>query len=626
MMRWLWMILLLVAMCGCGVTARDVWQNVVLPEERTVEHREVSDLPPAPIPANEPPRTVFDPRPNTPEWAVSLDEAIRIALERARVIRILTGTTATASGATIYDAAVTQTSIDQALARFDAVLSQANSWSRIDSPVATNDLTDLSRSRIISTPFDTYQSTLGLTKTNVLGGQLGINYIENPIRYSDATINAVSPLTSGFIIPLNPQTTRTVALNYTQPLLQGGGYRVNMAPVVIARLNTEVSFFQYKDNVQEMVRGVIEGYWALVQSRTDVIARTKQVEQSKEALDRARARLKAGLGDLGDVAQAELAYTQFKATLIAAEANVLTREGALRNILGLPPTDDRRIVPVSVPTKDRVSFDWAGLVRLAEQNRPDIIELKIIIEAEQQRLLQAQNQMLPTLNGVAQYQWNGLNGTMPNGEFLTTHAGQYLSWTVGVNFSVPLGLRQGRALVRQEKLLIEKDRANLDQALHGAIHELTQTVRDLDSAYEQYKVYKETHAAAERNYKLQKEKKDNGKGIQLDVLQAINDLGNAINLEAGALLTYNIALANLERRTGTILESHGLVFHEERFRAAGPLLHPRPYPSALVPVGSPVRYPDSGGPAENSFNLGGPEPQPSDIRPKFGPPVPDGAR
>lgn len=603
MMRWFMMMLLFLAVGGCGATTHEVLRNIVLPEERTIAYRETSELPSVPIPANVPPRTVLDPRPETPEWALSLDEAIRIAIERSRVVRVLTGITAVSSGQTVYDAAITHTTIDQALARFDAVLAQNNTWSRTNTPTASNDLTDFTRSIITSTPVESYQSNLSLTKTNVLGGQLGLNYIENPVRFPNGS-GSINPFFPGLAVPLNPQTTRNVSLNYTQPLLQGGGYRVNMAPVVIARLNTEVSFFQYKDSVQEMVRGVIEAYWTLVQARTDVSARTKQVEQSKEAFDRAKARLKAGFADSGEVAQAEVAHTQFRASLIVAESATLTREGALRNILGLPPSDDRRIVPVSVPTTTRLPFEWESLVRLAEQRRPDIIELKIIIEAEQQRLLQAENQTLPKLDAVAQYRWNGLNGTMPNGEFLSTQAGKFNDWTLGINFSVPLGLRQGRALVRQEKLLIEKDRANLDQALHAAIHELTATVRDLDSAYAQYKVYKETRAAAEVNLDLQMEKRKTNRNIYLDVLQAINDLGNAINLEAGALLNYNISLATLERRTGTILDSHGLVFHEERFRAAGPLLHGRLYPSAIVPVGSPQRYPDSGAPSENSFNLG----------------------
>ena len=124
-----------------------------------------------------------------------------------------------------------------------------------------------------------------------------------------------------------------------------------MAPIVIARLNTEQSFFQYKDSVQEMVRGVIEAYWNLVQARIDVWARKIQVEQSEEAFERETARLKTGLGDQRTWPRRSVTYNQFQASLIAAEADVLTREGALRNLLGLPPNDDRQIVPVSAPTE-----------------------------------------------------------------------------------------------------------------------------------------------------------------------------------------------------------------------------------------------------------------------------------
>src|SRR5262249_8333887 len=153
---------------------------------------------------------------------------------------------------------------------------------------------------------------------------------------------------------------------------------------------------------------------------------------------------------LGSVSQARVSYNQFRANLVAAEADVLTREGALRNLLYLPPEDDRRIVPVSAPTSRGLRPDWGAMVRLAEQRRPDIGELKIITEADRVRLLQAQNQALPRLDATALYRWNGLSGEMPDEEHLSTHAGQFTDWSVGINFSVPLGLRQGRALVREQ--------------------------------------------------------------------------------------------------------------------------------------------------------------------------------
>ena len=325
-----------------------------------------------------------------------------------------------------------------------------------------------------------------------------------------------------------------------------------------------------------------------------VWARKIQVQQSKENYERESARLKTGFGDAGTVAQAKVSYSQFQASLIAAEAAVLTDEGTLRNLLLLPPDDDRKIVPTSIPASQRLQPDWNDLIRLAEQRRPDIVELKIITEADQVRLLQARNQALPQLNAVAAYTWNGLSGEMPNGAPLATAAGQYTSWSVGVNFSVPLGLRQGRALVRQQELMIARDQANVEEEVHLALHQMAETIRDLDSAYEQYLAYRETRAAAEINLRLQNEKFRTGQGIYLNVLQALNDWGNAVTSEAQQLLTYNIALATLERQTGTILETHGVVFAEERFRAAGPLGilgHGRLYPFAEVPVGSPDAIP-----------------------------------
>jgi outer membrane protein TolC len=612
--------LLLCIVCGCEITVPDIHQNIILPEQRTLEIREPSAFPPAPIPPNTPPRTVSNPRPGTVEWRLSLDEAIAIGLANAQVVRILTGTTAVSSGQTIYDAAITNTTIDQQQATFDPTAFSNNKWMRTNTPFAQfvtptgTALTGVNgttgafvpgspasflQSIITSNPTNTYLSDAGLMKTNVLGGKWSLDWIENPTRIAN-----LGPY------PLNPETPRSLTLSYTQPLLQGGGFQVNMAPIVIARLNTEQSFFQYKDSVQELVRGTAEAYWNLVQARVNLFARKIQEQQSKEAFDRESARLKTGFSDVGTVSQTRVTYNQFVASRIAAEADVLTREGALRNLLGLPASDDRQIIPTSAPASVRLPHDWDDLLRLAEQRRPDVIELKIILEADQQRLIQAENQALPRLDAVALYRWNGLSGEMPNDMDASTHPGQYTDWSISINFSVPLGLRQGRALTRQQRLLIVRDRANIEQQIHLAIAQLAATLRDLDSAYEQYLAYRETRAAADINLRVQNEKFRAGQTIYLNVLQALNDWGNAVSTEAQQLLLYNIALATLERQTGTILETHGLIFAEERFRAAGPLLCKEPlYPAAHPAYGQPRQYPGTGSPSENSFDLRNPAPR-----------------
>ncbi len=92
----------------------------------------------------------------------------------------------------------------------------------------------------------------------------------------------------------------------------------------------------------------------------------------------------------------------------------------------------------------------------------------------------------------------------------------------------------------------------------------------------------------------------------LNVLQAIGSWGDAVSAEAQSLTAYNTQLANLERRTGTILETHGIRFYEERYQSIGPLgrLHPpASYPRSLNFQRDLDNYPATNQPAEESFDL-----------------------
>ena len=246
-----------------------------------------------------------------------------------------------------------------------------------------------------------------------------------------------------------------------------------------------------------------------------------------------------------------------------------------------------RLTLTTPETTLRVEPRWDEILQLAGDYRPDLIELKLTIEADQQAWIQANNMGRPQVDLVAYCRFNALEGQTPGGEHLATAAGQFVDSSVGVNLSMPLGLRQDRAKLRSAELTLVRDRANLEQGMHNTIHILAGNVRNLAQYYAQYEVYKETRAAARDNLKQQFADYGAGRAIYLNVLQAISDWGNAISAEAQALAQYNTELANLERQTGTILETHGVRFLEERYRSIGPLgrcVMPKAYPAALPPA------------------------------------------
>lgn len=568
---------------------------IVFREQRTVQVRDPSQLPRASLPTTPPPQTITSPE-ALPTRELSLDEAIRTALVHAQVIRILAGVTAVSTGQTIYDPAIVNNDIDRQQGRFDPRVEVGNRFNRAETPFArVVPLPEVVG--IDGRPQDNYALDVGVAKTTTLGGTF---------RF-DTTTDA-SRQRAGFYDPpgsfflLNPETRSLAQFSYTQPLLQGGGLRANLAPIVISRIETEQSFFRLKDSVQDLVRSTVEGYWALVFARANLRARRWQYEQTQWDYERLQARQRAGLADAVDVELAHVASASARADLIAAQADLLDREAALRNLLGFPPYDSHQILPTTPPTLDELAFNWFELIELAERQRPDLIELKLILEADEQQLYLARNQAHPRLDTQALYRWNGLEGETPLGASAASRAGQYTDWTLSVNFSVPLGLRSERAALRRRELLIARDRANLDQGLHAASHQIALSLRNLAFYYQQYKAFRETREAATINLQAQQKAFEAGLINYLNVLQAITSLANSGTSEARTLLQYNSALALLERQTGTILESHGIRFAEERFGSIGPLRHDRFYPERLPPTLNGDRYPTGTQPSEEVFD------------------------
>ena len=579
---------------------------LVKPEQQRLMYHDPAALPGPAFTLTEPPPTLRSEEDIRGSRPIALDEAIAIALRHSEVVRVLGGAIASTSGRTIYDAALANQAVDQQRAAFDPVATINNDWRQFEPPPGAVDFIDPDgpdpelpfASDLRGSKTENYAFSAGVSQRNLAGGTARYQFSNDNTR--------ISPGTFG----LNPQNQFFNEIGYVQPLLAGAGIAANRVPIVLARIDAERSFFQLSAAVQELIRGTVDAYWNVVFARTDVFARETQVAQAEEAFNRAQARKEVGIADVTEVAQTRSALASFRASLLVAKGNLLNAEAALLNILGLPPTVDYRLVPTTPPLEGRVAFDWPRVLALAGERRPDLIELKLVLDADAQQLLRSRNLAAPRLDASGTYRWNGIVGETPDGNTRSSNGGQFTDWTLGVNFSVPLGLRAERAAVRQTELLIARDRANLQQGYHNAAHILALTIRNIEQAYLQYEAFKQVREAAVLNFKAQEAAYRNEREVQLvNVLNAISDYGNAISQEANALLAYNTALASLERETGTILETHGVFLAEDLRCAVGPCVHgvfgdaARAYSHAHRPSSNAARYPGGDRPAEETFDL-----------------------
>ncbi len=238
---------------------------------------------PMPLPRLADPRTTSNPE--TQEvWRMTLHEAIPIGLQNSEVVRVIAlgaqgipvggfepvplstgagGALGTGTLQTVYDPAIQETQIAQALSVFDANLQTSLLWGRNVQPFnnAIQAGTFIAGARFpVIFNQETAQFATSIQKRAATGALMSVTHNINYL-YSNAPTNVYPSV----------YTTNT-QLQFTQPLLGGSqqngpsGLEANRAPIVIARLSADVAVWRFKAEIMALVRSVEQQYWALAQN------------------------------------------------------------------------------------------------------------------------------------------------------------------------------------------------------------------------------------------------------------------------------------------------------------------------------------------------------------------------
>ena len=553
-----------------------------------------------PLPRLSKPRTTNDPEARE-IWQLTLEKAIQIGLDNSEVVRVISlgaqgipiggfepsplsngagGALGQGSLSTIYDPAIQETQIAQALSNFDTNFTTSMLWGHSINPLNNGNQAGVftgTRYPIIFNQ-DTAQFSAGVQKRTATGAQIGVTH---NIQYLFS--NSPNNLTPSAY-------TTNLQLALTQPLLgsaplannQGPGTPVgleaNRAPIIVARITADSAVWRFKSEVMAEVRSIEQQYWTLAQQHVQLWSSEKAVELAEEILKREQSELEVGRGTFADVAEAEQRLEQFRLDLVTRTSDVITTERQLRNLLGLPPADDRRIVPVTAPTEARLEPDWDASLAQMLTFQPDIIQQQLQVRIAELQLLVARNQLLPQLSMTALYQLNGLGHGLDGAEAVMTGKpilgvdprtrteqaaaglnalpGKYStfpSWQFGLTYAMPLGMRAPLANVRGTQYGLLRQRAYLQQTVHQTTHALARFFIEVDANYKQFKTASRYRAAAAQRLESGRAFYEEGK-ITIDrYLDAVSQYASAVALEAQYKTSYNISIIALEEAKGTLL-------------------------------------------------------------------------
>jgi outer membrane protein TolC len=352
-------------------------------------------------------------------------------------------------------------------------------------------------------------------------------------------------------------------LTIVQPLLRGFGTNVNLAELRIARLNHQVQVLEWKDRISTSVQGVMAAYIDMAYALQLMRSREDAVAAGQRLVDLYTRRVELGFNSPIDIRQAEAAVSLDRERLIIAKNTFLERQfGLKRLIIAQYQVNDPRIyVPQVMPRIPEPELNRVRWLQLAFERRFEYQQALLNADEQNVRLSVARNGLLPQLDLVASYGLNGLGTSI--GESIDQGAdGRTPTWSVGVNFSVPLGNVRPRAEYDVARALKEQALIRIKQAEVTIGSDVDQILARIVTLRQQVATAIQTRQVEEEVVRIGFRRLEEGLVSSFDLIEFQRRLYDAKGREILAQAELTKAVTQLWLVTATVVENTGIQFVE----------------------------------------------------------------
>ncbi len=483
---------------------------------------------------------------------LSVQEAIVIALENNRDIQIEKENVVVSEGEI-----TTQKGI------FDPILNISSFYNDGETPTVS---TFIPRGTVNQQDFNV---------TGNLEGKFSTGTFYDVLNFSSTRTETDSPLDD-----LSPNWFNNLSFSIGQELLRNFGVNVNNTFVITARRSNQISEKEFENVVTNVILDVESRYWLLVASKQNLELERTALELAQDLQRRNEIQVEVGVLPRVSVTQAKSEVAAREVDVIRAENTLQAAEDNLKNVLAMDLAEE--INTTDEPTTEVFQFDEQESLDEAYRERPEIKQAKLNIENRETLKGYYSNQRLPRLAIEGGIQLQGLGGDENpdrlsfGGEpepipsqflgsseaFSQIFGADFTTWQILGVFSFPIFNRtakgeyvKARAEFDRSVITLKKTQDDVALDVRSAIREIKNSLRAIDAAHVSVELAKEVVINEQERLNV-------GIGTTREVLEAQRDLIDAGVREITAIANYNIALAELERAKGTLLENKGVVIKE----------------------------------------------------------------
>lgn len=344
---------------------------------------------------------------------------------------------------------------------------------------------------------------------------------------------------------------------------------VNRVPVVLSRMNEDISIELYEERVCNLIRDVEFAYWDLYNAHFAVDTVRSAMDSAALSHKVAFDRLTAGVSPNAE-AQARAVYLERKSKLDAAiggdsksEApGLFSRERNLRLLIGDKEDGGKMIRPSDTPATSFIEFDWETARNETLSRNVDLRQQKNSVQKRELELISARNQASPDVNLQLMYRWLGDGRHAPPSGVDTPIAGQprafkelfggtYQDGGVRMEFNpYGFGSRRQKSDVRQNQLALASELKVLEAKEIATVNKLSALRQRLTSHYNQQSELGQVLSAAKALVDVSKARFDS---------EVSNDtMNNLLRAQEMQCSTYQKYMRALTETNKSLVELHAI--------------------------------------------------------------------
>ena len=384
---------------------------------------------------------------------------------------------------------------------------------------------------------------------------------------------------NNFFSGFNPGYTSSFQTSYTQPLLRGFKIDSTRQQIQVTRINRDIADIDLRQTITNTVSSVANAYWDLVYAIGTLDVQRQALELAETLIRDNEARVEIGTMAPIEIVSARSQAAQARQTVAQAEQNLATAELALKQLI-VGGTDDEywtaTLNPVDLPELEVPPIDLEAAIRSALDERTDIARSRRQLDINNVNLSTMQNNRLPAVDLVANYQLLGQGGTqlirggflggavedtIPGGigdAFNQVFDAAFPVWTVQLNVSYPIGQSAADAAYARARVQVQQVQAQLRQLGLQVATEVTNAVLQIQGIARRIEASIAARELAEEQLAAELSKFAAGTQTNFFVVQAQRDLAAAQDTELRAILDQQKALVEFDRVQRTSLSQAGI--------------------------------------------------------------------